>query len=346
MMKPSSSNAVHIYRRKDSNWYCVAVYIDGKRKKFSGRAFNLHIDSCSIHEAELIVRKRLGMSTTAHDYSTLGGLLETMIPRIEMEGLSETTQKEYRLAIEHLITVTGTGFKTKDVNKSHVALLQESMLTGDKAVRPPTVNKTLRHLHGIFSRLLDDEYIDRNPFHKFRRIREEKPVRNLTREQAKAFLLSIAGDADYPDRAHVARILLYTGLRLNEVMTMPRENIDLENMRLLVTLSKDRGKGVKYWLPAHEKIHADIRALCQSESPLPFHICHSDTLSHWIKDHFDKIGCHDLKCHSLRHTLVTLAGESGEALWRIQAQTGHSSITVTEGYFHPTLDRAVDPKIE
>ena len=49
-------------------------------------------------------------------------------------------------------------------------------------------------------------------------------------------------------------------------------------------------------------------------------------------------GCGDRHLHSLRHTFTTLAGENGMELWRIQKHLDHSSIKVTEGYFHADAD--------
>ena len=49
--------------------------------------------------------------------------------------------------------------------------------------------------------------------------------------------------------------------------------------------------------------------------------------------------------HSLRHTALTRLGESGCDAFTIKRIAGHSSITVSERYVHPTpegLERAFD----
>ncbi len=49
--------------------------------------------------------------------------------------------------------------------------------------------------------------------------------------------------------------------------------------------------------------------------------------------------------HSLRHTYATRLGEAGAGAFTIMRLTGHSSITVSQRYVHPTpeaMEGAVD----
>lgn len=353
-------NPVSIIRRPDSRWYTIGLYVEGKRRRVSGKQYGLDSTRMTPEEAARIVleainRPQADKVTSKPDLSVLGGIYGAMEPRLKMEGISEKTIKEYRIALKHLADILGAEYPTAEVSKAHIPAIQAGLSklkpprTKDKTahIATTTVNKIMRHLQGVFSRLYDDETIPRNPFHKFKRLREPYRSKTLTRDEAAAFLKSIAGDEEkYMPRALVARILLYTGLRLNEIMEMPRGNIDLERMLFLVALEKTRGKSVRYWLPIHPKIQGDVRALCESNTPKPFHVCHCSVESHWIKKHMRAIGRNDLNCHSLRHTLVTLAGEAGEEMWKIRAQLGHSSQTVTDGYFHAVLESPIDPRIE
>ena len=49
--------------------------------------------------------------------------------------------------------------------------------------------------------------------------------------------------------------------------------------------------------------------------------------------------------HSLRHTYGTRLGESGASAFRIMELMGHSSVTISQRYVHPSTDekqRAVE----
>jgi integrase len=55
------------------------------------------------------------------------------------------------------------------------------------------------------------------------------------------------------------------------------------------------------------------------------------------KDLRDKLGLDsDFTLHSLRHTMLTRLGESRADAFTIKRIAGHHSITVSEGYVHPT----------
>jgi|SRR5579862_455753 len=53
----------------------------------------------------------------------------------------------------------------------------------------------------------------------------------------------------------------------------------------------------------------------------------------------------DFVVHSLRHTMLTQLGEAGADAFSIMKIAGHSSVTVSQRYVHPTpegMDRAFD----
>jgi hypothetical protein len=53
----------------------------------------------------------------------------------------------------------------------------------------------------------------------------------------------------------------------------------------------------------------------------------------------------DFVLHSLRHTMLTRLGESGADAFTIMRIAGHSSVTVSQRYVHPTpegLERSLD----
>jgi len=53
----------------------------------------------------------------------------------------------------------------------------------------------------------------------------------------------------------------------------------------------------------------------------------------------------DFVIHSLRHTMLTRLGEAGADAFSIMKIAGHSSVTVSQRYVHPTpegMDRAFD----
>ncbi|MFC1485672.1 tyrosine-type recombinase/integrase [Candidatus Latescibacterota bacterium] len=122
------------------------------------------------------------------------------------------------------------------------------------------------------------------------------------------------------------------------MLYLRREDVDIVRGRMLVENNKHRTRR-KRWLQIPREIRSDVAWFLEhSTGEYPFKVCKPDTLSAWIKTWLGGAGCGDRSCHSLRHTFITLAGEQGIELWRIQRHINHSSITVTEGYFHANAD--------
>jgi len=221
----------------------------------------------------------------------------------------------------------------------------------EKGDSPCTINKIGRHLQGAFSRLVEDEILDKNPFRRFTRMAEPpNDKRYLSREELKRFL-AVTSKVNSPN-ARLAQILALTGRRLTEILHLRRDEIDLEGNLMLVANNKHRQRR-KQWVP----IPRDVTFALDGESYTisvrghlewflennprdnALEVCHRDTLTHWIKRWLTEIGRGDLHAHDLRHTYITLAGETTE-LWKIQRLVDHSSIKVTEGYFHKKAEHA------
>jgi|GEM_PF-3217645 len=63
------------------------------------------------------------------------------------------------------------------------------------------------------------------------------------------------------------------------------------------------------------------------------------TLQHQHQSLRDKLGLDsEFVLHSLRHTMLTRLGEAGVDAFTIKRIAGHSSITVSERYVHPSTD--------
>ncbi len=259
-----------------------------------------------------------------------------IMDRLETKGVRESTINEYRIALQHIIDIYGNDYRVTNIRKADVFTVKKYLL--DKGDRPATVNKVCRHLQGAFERLLDDEIIDKNPFRKFERIIEpDDKIRHLEHVELKRFLDVVTRSTNESGK-RLARILVFTGRRRCEILYIKREDVDIANSRMLVENNKHRSRRKK-WITIPKEICPDVAWFLEHRTGMyPFKVCSPDTLSRWIKEWLIESGCGDRNCHSLRHTFITLAGKNGTELWRIQRHVDHSSIKVTEGYFHADAD--------
>jgi integrase len=149
--------------------------------------------------------------------------------------------------------------------------------------------------------------------------------------------------------AAVATILADTGLRPDECHRLRWEDITWVNGRngtLLVT----RGKtpAARRALPMSPRVRSMLKARWEATGkpsegwlwPAPTkagHIDHS-TLKKQHKKTLNASGVRPFVLYSLRHTFLTRLGASGCDAWTLARVAGHSSVSVSSRYVHPSED--------
>src|SRR5262249_5832400 len=136
-----------------------------------------------------------------------------------------------------------------------------------------------------------------------------------------------------------ALLALDTGLRVGELAALRWDDVHLEPIGsarygyLLVRSGKTRN--AKRTVPLSGRVRAMLESRLRI-GPRVFWVT-ANTLEHHHQDLRDKLGMDpDFVLHSLRHTMLTRLGESGADAFTIKRIAGHSSITISERYVHPT----------
>jgi integrase len=141
--------------------------------------------------------------------------------------------------------------------------------------------------------------------------------------------------------------LVDTGLRISELCSLTWERVGLNPKQGSslgwVYIDKGKSKYAKRHIPLTERAHGILQALKQdSESMFVFPAKNGGRLSrHWASEQFRTLRDamelpDDCVTHSTRHTFCTRLGESGVGAFEIQKLAGHSSITISQRYVHPT----------
>jgi integrase len=164
----------------------------------------------------------------------------------------------------------------------------------------------------------------------------------LSHKQEKVYLAT----APQPLR-DVAVLLLETGLRLGEALALKWTDIELDaaNGKKLGYLfvregkSKNARRHVSLTPRAQEML---VNRSLESKSEYVFANQRGDRYLVTSLDHLHKKLREDLQLpkdcviHSLRHTFLTRFGEAGADAFTIKRVAGHSSVTISERYIHPT----------
>ena len=203
-----------------------------------------------------------------------------------------------------------------------------------KKLAPATVNREVTTLRKLM----------RFAMNKRKIIKAVPAFEMLSGERQREFVLSHEQEQVYfsfaPGHLKDAALLaLGTGLRVGELVALLWQDVHLEPAGdakfgyLFVRSGKTRNARRTVLLTGRVSAMLSSRVRI---SPRVFPVS-ANTLQHHQQKLRDQLGMDkDFTIHSFRHTMLTRLGESGADAFTIKRIAGHSSITISERYVHPT----------
>ena len=270
--------------------------------------------------------------------------------------LKPKTARPYRRLIAERILPTFGTMKTRDVARADVARWHHEM-----RATPVEANRALLLLHKLFA--MAEVYGWRettNPAHGVQKYSEKAHERYLTGTELHRLGKAIADLEHAPKRplspflALGFRLLLLTGMRKDEVLTLRWEHVALDAGVLRLPDSKTGRKVVTLSDAAVDLLRLAPR---MSGSPWVVTATTRDSLGEWqhvinpykgwqaVKDcastHEDgqpDVDVRDVTLHDCRHTFASVAIGAGLSLPAIGALLGHADVASTQRYAHLTMD--------
>jgi integrase len=149
-----------------------------------------------------------------------------------------------------------------------------------------------------------------------------------------------------------AILMLDTGLRVGEVVRLTWVDLQLEPvgsaafgyLRVREGKSKNAKRTVPITARTRLMLEARLRACDCEPGRTVFGIQRGTSLDHLhakVRPLMKKQDATDFVLHSLRHTMLTRFGESGVDSFTIKKTAGHSSVTSSEKYIHPSGETMV-----
>lgn len=132
-----------------------------------------------------------------------------------------------------------------------------------------------------------------------------------------------------------ARLLILTGCRLNEIMTLQWDHVDLEGRALRLPDSKTGAKVVHLGQPVVELLQEAPR-IKGNPWVIPGTLAGkrlSDLQPFWQRVRA-RAGVKDVRIHDLRHTFASTAVAAGQGLPMIGKLLGHTQVQTTARYAH------------
>jgi integrase/recombinase XerD len=273
---------------------------------------------------------------------------------------SENTIESYEQAVKQYYEFMNVnGYDTEDdiiKNSSWSNLIMFRNMLEEKQLNPYTINARLSGLKSFFNFLVYARIISENPMDTIEKVSTnsvEQSTDFLTHEEYMR-LLDIIGtklpnvkqdNFEYVSKRDLLMVglVLQTGLRISEVLSLTVNQIDTENKRIRVL---GKGKKLRDVVFTDDVLtllqdYTDVRnTLDIKDTDILFLSRTGKKLSRQninvnLKKYCERAGIEkNITPHSLRHTSITQMGESGMSVAKISAVAGHSSTTTTSRYLH------------
>lgn len=266
---------------------------------------------------------------------TLGELYEEW-SKDRYPKISPKTVESYKAAWNHLLILKEERFK--DIKTSHIQKVINDMAE-IKKLSHSSCHKVKVLAGLLYQYALADDIVDKN-YAEFVNL---PPSDTKEKEIFTDFEIgSIANLAKTDKWAKAVLILIYTGMRIGELLNHTKFTVDIENMLFLGGNKTEAGK--KKIIPVHLKIQECVMYwYAQGGS---YFISRNSTK---IKvDYFrkylyyptlEKAGVRKLTPHSTRHTFANLMNRAGVDKTYQQKLIGHANYSTTANiYTHPDIE--------
>lgn len=206
-----------------------------------------------------------------------------------------------------------------------------------KQLTPATMNRHRSLISSIFKSAIAWKHTTTNPCTAIKKLIENPPpVRYLSDEEVARVLFAL--DADANQIASVAlALLLFTGLRLGEVLSARMEHFDLNQRQLYLPHTK---AGSSRYVPLNDAAFDLLAYQKELGIDSPWIFPGKDTLKHltnprkaWVRA-LVKANVEFVRIHDIRHSYASACVRSGTSLFIVQKLLGHASPATSQRYAH------------
>ncbi len=326
--------------------YLVMSRVKGRLRKITiGPHGPITAEKARVRAHEIISEAKAGRDPAkeqdqARKAPTVKGLGERFLKEHVEVRCKPSTQAEYKRSLELFINPKIGARKVTDIERRDVAELHHSF-----SHIPYQANRTL----GVLSKMFNLAEVwglrpdGSNPCLHVKKYPEQKRERFLSPEEFAALgkaLREVEADGSETQSAVDAiRLLMLTGGRLSEIMTLKWDYVDLKARELRLPDSKTGAKIVHFG-----KTASDVLKGIEKLEDNPYVITGKkqgsrlNDLQHPWRRIRAKAGLDDVRIHDLRHSYASGALALGEGLPMIGKLLGHTQVQTTARYAHLAND--------
>ena len=326
--------------------YLVMSRVKGRLRKITiGPHGPITAEKARVRAHEIISEAKAGRDPAkeqdqARKAPTVKGLGERFLKEHVAVRCKPSTQAEYKRSVELFINPKIGTRKVTDIERQDITELHHGL-----SHIPYQSNRTLGVLSKMFS--LAEAWGIRpdgsNPCLHVKKYVEQKRARFLSPEEFAALgkaLREVERDGSETQSAVDAiRLLMLTGCRLGEIMTLKWDYVDLKARELRLPDSKTGAKIVHFGktaaavLKGIEKLEDNPYVITGKKEGSSL----TDLQHPWRRIRA-KAGLDDVRIHDLRHSYASGALALGEGLPMIGKLLGHTQVQTTARYAHLAND--------
>lgn len=245
---------------------------------------------------------------------------------IEKSDFTIGTQKQYESGFKKIQQL-----HRRNISDITLEEIEEIM----EAETPNTQARIKKTLSNCYKYALKYEYVNRN-LAELLEVKTEKAKEKTTFKQNEIAVLW--DNLKTTPHGDIPLILLYTGLRISELLNMSTENVDLEKGTLFVETSKTHA-GIRT-VPIHDKIKPLIEKRFNKRNKWLFMNGNRKLPYSTYMREFWKIEKHTP--HEARHTFITELSKVVDDGVIIKKIVGHALTDITDHYTHRTIEELTE----
>jgi len=300
-----------IYKR-DNGYYYLYWTENGKRRKLSTK-------TKSKSEALKFLMSKRSTKTRSVSVSEL----QTVIQDYAKTNSAAKTQRLFRIAFDNFIRISGNK-PIADVTAHDIEHFKAKSIQSQSIATVNIYFRTLRSAFGIAVRM---RMLSENPFRNVKEIpKAQTEILAFTDGEARLIIRSVS-DSELEWYILTA---LYTGMRLNEICNLKKDDIDTELMLIKIRnteVFQTKTKRMRQ-VPINPQLIGTIENM-------PERMYTSTTVSKKFKKLIRSLGMSEkYHFHCLRHTFITSLVKLNVNLNYIKELAGHSDIKTTMNYIH------------
>jgi len=278
---------------------------------------------------------------------TLHHLHQRILSYIGME-LSPASLKNYSAAFDSLLSAIPPDTPIHAVTRT---MIDSWRLAASQKMQASTLNQYTAKIQAAYNRAIDWGWAEKNPLYRLPllKVAQKTSVQYFAPDQVAA-ILGALGHRKYGDAyAGAARLSVYAGLRVGEVVRLRAEHIQGDNLRVEMATKGRRFRTVPLSAPARTAARDRIDRGSEWLFPSPLEPeTHMATRSaaHVFAHACAEVGIEHGHWHMLRHTFAARLLSAGVPIFTVSRWLGHATVAITEAHYGHLVPGSQDHLIE